>query len=117
MREREVEAALRKAIEARGGYALKFVSPGKRGVPDRLLLLPGGVIAFVEVKAPGRQVAPDGLQAFWQHEIAALGFPCCVIDSPQQAQRLAATLGRASEIATKAKQRAAQNKKGGAPLA
>lgn len=41
------------AEEECGGLCLKFVSPGKRGVPDRIVLFPGGVVAFVEFKRPG----------------------------------------------------------------
>ena len=53
MREKEVEAALVKAAKKRNGVALKFVSPGLSGVPDRLVLLPDGKIGFIELKAPG----------------------------------------------------------------
>ena len=38
------------------GWALKFISPGLSGVPDRIVLLPGGRIYFVELKAPGREM-------------------------------------------------------------
>lgn len=47
MREKEVEAALVKAAKKRNGVALKFVSPGLSGVPDRLVLLPDGKIGFI----------------------------------------------------------------------
>mgnify|MGYP002750418290 CR=1 FL=1 len=50
MRENVIERALREDIKKKGGWCLKFVSPGTAGVPDRICLLPGGVIAFVEVK-------------------------------------------------------------------
>lgn len=52
MRERDIEAYLRSKVASLGGVALKFTSPGYVGVPDRLLLLPGGKILFVELKAP-----------------------------------------------------------------
>lgn len=52
MDEIRIEKALIKEVKARGGLALKFVSPGFDGVPDRLILLALGHIAFVEVKAP-----------------------------------------------------------------
>ena len=55
MREKQIEQALVKAVRKRGGIALKFVSPGMAGVPDRLVLFPGGRMAFVEVKAPGKK--------------------------------------------------------------
>ena len=58
MRESTVEHRLVTEVKKRGGIALKFVSPGIDGVPDRLVLLPDGKFAFVEVKAPGKQLEP-----------------------------------------------------------
>ena len=54
MRESAIEKALVKEAKSRGGMAVKFVSPGFDGVPDRLVLLPGGKCAFVELKASGK---------------------------------------------------------------
>lgn len=53
MREKDIEEYLRDQIKAIGGIAYKFVSPGNVGVPDRLVILPGGHIIFTEMKAPG----------------------------------------------------------------
>ena len=53
MREKEIEKYLREEIKKLGGIAYKFTSPGNSGVPDRLVLLPCGIMAFVELKAPG----------------------------------------------------------------
>lgn len=50
MRERDIEDRLRDGIKKLGGRCYKFVSPGNRGVPDRLVLLPGGAVYFVELK-------------------------------------------------------------------
>lgn len=77
--ERDIEAYLRNRVKALGGRAYKFVSPGNAGVPDRLVLLPGGRAVFVELKAPGRHPTP--LQVAQQQRIAALGFDVRVIDS------------------------------------
>ena len=55
MDEKYIEQAFRKAVRDSGGIALKFVSPGFSGVPDRLVLMPHGKIAFIEVKAPGEK--------------------------------------------------------------
>lgn len=55
MLEREIEQQLVKAAKAAGGLALKFMSPGFDGLPDRILLLPGGRVCFAEVKAPGNK--------------------------------------------------------------
>lgn len=54
MRESMVERHLRERIEKAGGKCWKWVSPGRRGVPDRIVIMPNGVIAFVETKAPGK---------------------------------------------------------------
>ena len=53
MLESVIESRLRQEAKKRGGMALKFVSPGMNGVPDRIVLMPGGKMAFVELKAPG----------------------------------------------------------------
>lgn len=55
MREKQVEQRLVKAVRAAGGICPKLVSPGMNGMPDRLLLMPGARMAFVEVKAPGKE--------------------------------------------------------------
>ena len=54
MREKTIEKKLADAVKSRGGLAPKFTSPGFDGMPDRIVLLPGGRMAFVEVKAPGK---------------------------------------------------------------
>ena len=56
MRENEVEKQFVEAVRAAGGQALKFTSQSMNGVPDRLVLLLGGKCAFVELKAPGKQI-------------------------------------------------------------
>ncbi len=55
MRETDIEEYLVKQTRARGGMALKFVSPGCSGVPDRIVILPGGRIGFLELKRPGEK--------------------------------------------------------------
>lgn len=49
--ERTIEAALVRSVEKMGGQAYKFTSPARRGVPDRIVVLPGGRVMFVEVKS------------------------------------------------------------------
>ena len=60
----------------------KLVSPGTDGMPDRMILLPGGRIGFVEVKAPGKKPRP--LQVKRHGQLRALGFPVFVLDDPGQ---------------------------------
>ena len=72
MRESAVEKHLSVEAKKRGGMSVKFVSPGLDGVPDRLVLLPGGKLAFVELKAPGKKMRP--LQIHRAKQLTALGF-------------------------------------------
>ena len=72
MRETAVEKHLTTEAKKRGGMSVKFVSPGLDGVPDRLVLLPGGKLAFVELKAPGKKMRP--LQIHRAKQLSALGF-------------------------------------------
>ena len=82
MLEKQIEASLCKTIKAAGGLAPKFVSPGMDGMPDRLILLPRGRIAFAELKAPGKR--PRLLQRKRKQQLEALGFRVYVIDHPDQ---------------------------------
>ena len=82
MREKETEAKLVKAVRKLGGLAPKFVSPGLDGVPDRLVLLPGGKIAFIELKAENRKMRP--LQVKRKRQLEALGFLVYCIDGAEQ---------------------------------
>lgn len=100
MRESAVERVLQKSIKQQGGWCLKFVSPGTAGVPDRICLLPGRVLAFVELKAPGKHVRDGGLQEFWGRELQRLGFRWYEVSTTEEARRLAADLGRASRETT-----------------
>lgn len=77
--EKSIEKKLMKAVKALGGLCLKFVSPGYDGVPDRLILIAYGKIAFVEVKAPGEKPRP--LQVHVIEKIKSLGFNVFVLDS------------------------------------
>ncbi|WP_304683907.1 VRR-NUC domain-containing protein [Ileibacterium valens] len=82
MKEKQIEQKLVKSIKQAGGLALKFVSPGNAGVPDRLLLMPNGTAAFAELKAPGMK--PRALQQIQINRIRKLGFKVFVIDDPEQ---------------------------------
>ena len=89
MRETRVEAALVKAVKKRNGLALKFVSPGFSGVPDRLILAKNGlnnhgVAAFVECKAPGKKMR--ALQEKRKAQLEALGFQVFCLDSLEEVE-------------------------------
>ncbi|HGS9459675.1 VRR-NUC domain-containing protein [Eubacterium callanderi] len=82
MREKWIEQQLVKAVKDIGGIALKIVSPGFDGMPDRLILLPNRKIAFVEVKAPGKTLRP--LQEKRKRQLEALGFLVFCLDNLEQ---------------------------------
>lgn len=76
--EKEIEKKLRTEIEYRGGRCLKWVCPGWSGVPDRIILLPGARIYFVETKRPkGGELS--AMQKKWKTWLKRLGFSCWVI--------------------------------------
>lgn len=78
-RESKIEKNLVAAVKQAGGTAYKWVSPGRRSVPDRIVLLPGGRIVFVECKSPGAKPRSDQLR---EHErLRKLGFEVVVLDS------------------------------------
>lgn len=79
MLEKQIENKLTTAVKKAGGIAPKFVSPSLAGMPDRLVLLPDGVFAFVELKAPGE--SPRPLQKARHRKLRSLGFKVYVIDS------------------------------------
>lgn len=79
MREKIIEQYLIQEVERRGGFVRKYTSPGRRGVPDRIVFLPGKVI-FVEAKTPEGQLS--ALQKNELQRIEDLGIPVMVINHP-----------------------------------
>lgn len=82
MQEKTIERRLVFEAKRHGGLALKFVSPGMDGVPDRIVLLPRGKLAFVELKAPGKTMRP--LQVRRKEQLEALGFSVYCVDGVEQ---------------------------------
>ena len=82
MLERAIEQRLVEAVRKAGGLCPKFVSPGWDGVPDRIVLFPGGKMGFVELKAPGQKLRP--LQRRRREQLERLGFRVFVIDGVEQ---------------------------------
>ena len=80
--ERTIEQELAARTRAMGGITPKFTSPGFDGMPDRLVLLPGGRMGFVELKAPGKK--PRALQMARHKLLRRLGFKVYVIDGIEQ---------------------------------
>ena len=82
MRESTIEKHLVKVVRESGGLAIKLVSPGWAGIPDRLILMPQGRLAFVELKAPGHTLRP--LQVRRKRQLEALGFSVYCVDRVMQ---------------------------------
>ena len=81
MREVTIETYLVKRIKSLGGLALKFTSPGRLSVPDRIVIMPGGKLTFVELKRPGG-VATIAQRR--EHErLRALGQEVMVVNSKE----------------------------------
>lgn len=96
MQERTVERALVQKVKKRKGLALKFVSPGMAGVPDRIILMPEGKMAFVELKAPGKKPRP--LQVHRMEELRNLGYACYVVDSTSMIDGVLEEIGGNHEV-------------------
>ena len=85
MLEKEIEKELCQRVRNElGGLALKFVSPGWSGVPDRIVLVPAGRIYFIETKAPGKKLRK--LQEYVCGQISRLGFTVLRIDTKERVE-------------------------------
>ena len=82
MKEKIIEKKLVKAVKEAGGIAPKLICPGFDGMPDRIVLLPGGRMGFIEVKVPGK--APRPLQEARHRMLRLLGFKVYVLDTVDQ---------------------------------
>ena len=82
LREKDIEKKFVEAVRKAGGLAPKFTSPGWDGVPDRIVLLPAGRIAFVELKAPGKVMRPLHMRR--KKQLESLGFQVFCVDRPEQ---------------------------------
>lgn len=69
--EAKIEAYLKEQVKKNGGIAFKFVSPSNRGVSDRIVMIPGGVTVYVEVKDGNKDLSP--LQKLFRRDALALG--------------------------------------------
>lgn len=87
-KEREIERFFTTECKRKGWLAVKLASPGMAGLPDRMVLQPGGGVFFAELKAPGKRPRP--LQAAMHNILRGMGFRVYVIDSREQAREAVA---------------------------
>ena len=85
-REKEIEDKLVSELRKIGCLALKYVPMHTVGMPDRLVLIPGGVAVWVELKAPGEK--PRLIQDYRLSQLRELGFRCFVVDSYEGVQEV-----------------------------
>lgn len=85
-KEREIERFFTAECKRKNGLAVKLVSPSMAGLPDRIVLLPGGRVFFAELKAPGKRPRP--LQAAVHNILRQMGFRVYVIDSRDTAREV-----------------------------
>jgi len=85
MKENEIEKYLVYRTKGRGGRAFKFISPGCSGVPDRIVVMPGGRIGFLELKAPGKKPRPE--QEYRIRQLRGLGCVAGTADSREGIDR------------------------------
>lgn len=83
-RESAIEREFRKYVTDLGGKCFKFVSPGNKGVADRLITL-NGVVSFLELKATGETLDP--LQDYFQREMKKQKVPCGWADNIEDAKK------------------------------
>jgi len=79
--ERDIERYLVRRVTQLNGVAYKFVSPGRVGVADRIVLLPGGVVWFVELKTATGRLSP--LQNVFAADMRRMGMNYIVIKSKE----------------------------------
>lgn len=101
--EKSIETYLVRKVKSAGGLCLKFTSHVETGYPDRLLLMPGGRLAWVEVKSKGRK--PRALQSLRMGELSRLGFSVRVADSKAKVDAILEGLATAEPSLTEKEQR------------
>ena len=84
--EKVLEAELRERCKALGWMCIKLTSQYQRGLPDRLILMPGGRVCFVEIKTTGKK--PTALQRVTHERLRALGYRVEVVDTSESMDNL-----------------------------
>ena len=79
--EKSLDRLLRDKVKSLGGWSLKLETSFISGIPDRLLLFPGGRVAFAEIKTPGEK--PRAIQKAIIKKLIKMGFDVYIVDSPE----------------------------------
>ena len=88
--EKDIERLLVKKVKANGGLCIKLISDYVNGLPDRMCLLPGGKIVFVELKSTGQK--PRKIQEYMHSVLRGLDFRVEVIDTTAGVENFMTTL-------------------------
>lgn len=83
--EKLLEKKLSKEVTKAGGLSFKFWAMSHSGLPDRIILIPGGKIFFIEVKSTGEK--PTKIQVFVHNKLRKMGFVVLIIDSSEQIKK------------------------------
>lgn len=86
MLEKSIEKKMKLFAERNQGELLKLFVPGENGIPDRLLLMPGGRVAFIELKKQGEK--PKKLQQYFHKQLRRKGFDVHVVDNVHTAEKV-----------------------------
>ena len=84
--ESEIEVYLVKSVKSKNGLCMKWTSPGNAGVPDRIVIVPGGKVYFVELKAEGKKENLSPLQRNFMNKLKNLNCDVRVIASFQEVE-------------------------------
>ncbi|WP_278833292.1 VRR-NUC domain-containing protein [Porphyromonas cangingivalis] len=79
MNEKLLEKKLNLLVEKTGGLSIKFESRLLAGMPDRLVLYPGGQTYWVELKTTGQK--PRAIQKYRHEQLRQMGQEVFIIDS------------------------------------
>ena len=85
LRESDVERVFCREVKRLGGWPLKLTCAGTAGMPDRLVIFPGGRCKFVELKRLRGE--PRALQQLRADQLRALGCDVACLDSPEAVAR------------------------------
>lgn len=83
--EKLIERYVVKAVKELGGLAIKGNTVNSKGYPDRVIHLPGGIVAFLELKSEGKK--PTKIQQYWLDLLSDLGFKAGYADTKDKAAK------------------------------